>query len=148
MITPKLPVSTSAVNKRDPQTYALIGAAMAVHGEHGHGFLETVFQESFEIELQLQGIPFLREHPFQLQYKGRPLKTSYRCDFFCFGEAIVEIKAITDVEVAQLINYLKASKMKRGLLLNFGAPSLEHKRIVLDLPESPLNTPINLRKSA
>jgi GxxExxY protein len=148
MITPSISNLKSETSKRDPQTYALIGAGLAVYNELGHGFLEAVFQDAFEIELEMQSILFVREHPFELQYKGRPLKSSYRCDFFCFGEVIVEIKAtkaISDVEVAQVINYLKASKTKRPVLLNFGAPSLEYRRIVLDLPETPSE---NLRKSA
>ncbi|MDK2857592.1 MAG: hypothetical protein PWQ89_711 [Verrucomicrobiota bacterium] len=91
--------------KTDKQTYAIIGAAMAVHRELGHGFLEAVC----------------------------------RADFVCFGEVIVELKALqrlTGVEEAQVINYLQATGLQRGLLLNFGTPSLQHKRLVFNLRES------------
>jgi GxxExxY protein len=139
MITPKLSIdatidsAATAASKRDPQTYAVIGAALQVHRELGHGFLETVFQEALEVELTLLGIPFKREHPIQVFYRGTPLKTVYRADFLCYDDLIVELKAIkqlTEIEDAQVINYLKATRFHRGLLLNFGAPSLQHKRLV------------------
>jgi GxxExxY protein len=151
MITPNLSKIVSTREKRDPQTYAIIGAGLAVHRELGHGFLEAVFQEALEVEFQIQGIQHLREHPFQITYKGRPLKSSYRCDFLCFGDVIVEIKALkelTSVEESQVLNYLKAAKLTRAILLNFGARSLEYKRIVLDYEQSPEAFPKNLRTSA
>jgi len=139
MITPKLPTGTSlnsaatAASKRDPQTYGIIGAALEVHKELGHGFLEAVFQEALEVELGLKGIPFQREHAIKIFYRGKPLRTEYRCDFLCFGDLIVELKAIktlTEIEEAQVINYLKATGFRKALLINFGAPSLQHKRLV------------------
>lgn len=120
----------------DPQTYAIIGAAIEVHRELGHGFLEAVYQEALTKEFQVRGIPFAREQSLAVMYKGKPLGIGYRADFVCFGEVVVELKAIQTLsrnEEAQLLNYLKASGFKRGLLLNFGSPTLQTKRMVLNL---------------
>ncbi len=124
----------------DPQTYKIIGAAMAVHRELGCGFLEAVSREAFAIELEGQGIPFVREARLPVSYRNRVLPVFYTVDFICYGEILVELKAlhaIGPIEVAQLINYLRVARRNRGLLLNFGAPSLQHKRIVLDLADDP-----------
>ena len=118
---------------RDPQTYAIIGAAMEVHSRLGHGFLEAVYQEALAIEFTERSIPHLREVEIPVFYRGTELACGYRADFVCFDEVIVELKAVrqvTDVERAQVINYLKATSLHRALLLNFGAPSLEHHRLV------------------
>ena len=117
----------------DQKTYAIIGAAMEVHKELGNGFLEAVYQEALEKEFTYQEIPFKSEPLVRIEYKGKPLKKTYEPDFICFDEVIVEIKAmdkLSGVEHAQIINYLKASMLKLGLLINFGAKSLEHKRFV------------------
>ncbi len=127
---------------RDEQTYAIIGAAMAVHRELGHGFLEAVYQDALAVELSEQDIPFAREVELPVAYRGRILSTAYRADFVCYEEIVVELKALdrlTAREESQLINYLKASGIQRGLLLNFGARSLQYKRMVFSK---------NLRKSA
>lgn len=119
---------------RDPQTYAIIGAAMEVDRELGSGFLEAVYQEALAMELTARGIPFEQEVNLPIVFKGILLKTGYRADFLCHGEIVVETKAIsvlTGNDEAQLLNYLKACKAKRGLLLNFGASSLQQKRMVL-----------------
>ena len=119
--------------EQDPETYAIIGAAMEVHAQLGHGFLESVYQEALCRELDLRGIPFRSEVPFKINYKGFVLGSSYRVDLICFDSVIVELKAIkmlTGVDIAQLLNYLKASRLQRGLVLNFGAPSLQHERRV------------------
>ena len=125
---------------RDPQTYALIGAAMEVHTQLGNGFLEAAYQQALAIELTLRHIPFQREVSISIQYKGRPLDCGYRADFVAYEEIIVETKAlrkISDIERAQVVNYLKATGFTRAILLNFGAKSLEYERIVLNHdPES------------
>ena len=124
--------------KRDPQTYAIIGAAMAVHRELGNGFLEAVYQTALEREFLFQGIAHEREKRLPVHYRGEVIAT-YKADFICFGQVIVELKAlqkISGTEEAQVINYLKATGLQRALLINFGARSLECKRLVLNLRQS------------
>jgi GxxExxY protein len=126
----------------DPQTYAIIGAGMAVHRELGCGFLEPVNREAFTIELEQRGIPFVREARLPVRYRNRLLPVFYQVDFICYGEILVELKAlhaVGPIETAQLINYLRAAHRSRGLLLNFGAPSFQHRRIVLDLADDPVH---------
>ena len=99
----------------------------------GCGFLEAVYQEALGREFTTQEIPFKSQPVVQLFYKGRPLNKTYQPDFVCYDEVLVEIKALSNlsgIEEAQVINYLKASGLKIGLLLNFGSKSLEHKRFV------------------
>ena len=119
---------------RDPRTYKIIGAAMEVHRQLGCGFLESVYQEAFALELRNREIPFSRESVFPVAYKGYRLNTQYRPDFICFGGVIVELKALSrlsSIEESQLINYLKVTGCHTGLLLNFGTPSLQQRRFVL-----------------
>lgn len=135
----------------DPQTYAIIGAAMEVHRDLGHGFLEAVYQEALALELGSQNISFRREVPLQVKYKNQPLACAYKADFICYGEILVELKAIERLgnpEKSQVLNYLNATKFTRGLLFNFGSPSLEYQRLVLNHPETTLNPQKNLRSSA
>ena len=118
---------------RDERTYKIIGAALEVHKELGCGFLEAVYQEALGKEFAYQAIPYKPQPVIQICYKGKPLDKTYQPDFVCYEEIIVEIKALsrlTGLEEAQLINYLKASGLKVGLLINFGAKSLEYKRLV------------------
>ena len=130
--------------EKDPETFAIIGAAMEVHRELGRGFLELVYQTALSLEFQERSIPFKAEVALPIGYKGKLLTCVYRADFVCFENIIVEIKAIsqlTKADGAQLINELKATGIRRGLLLNFGASSLEHRRLVFGPSE-------NLCKSA
>jgi GxxExxY protein len=130
--------------EKDPQSHAIIGAAMEVHCELEFGFLELVYQTALALEFQGRGIPFKAEVALPVRYKGKLLTCGYRADFVCFEDFLVETKAIsrlTSADDAQLLNELKATSYQRGLLLNFGSRSLEFKRIVRTLPE-------NLRQSA
>jgi GxxExxY protein len=119
--------------QRDPETYAIIGVAMTVHRELGHGFLESVYQSAFEAELIHQQIPFTREVEIPISYRGSLLQVSFRADFICYDNVIVELKALSEIsgiEEAQVVNHLKATGYERALLINFGKPSLQYKRII------------------
>ncbi len=125
--------------QRDPETYAIIGAAMAVHAELGCGFLEAVYQAALERELQLRAIEYTREAELPIYYRGEQLNACYKADFVCYRSVIVELKALKQLsgaEEAQVINYLKASGLHKALLINFGAARLEYKRLVLNLRSS------------
>ena len=105
------------------ECYQIQGAVFDVYREMGSGFLEAVYQECLERELSRRGIPFTAQPELALRYKGESLRQIYKPDFICFGGVIVELKAIKDVapeHKAQVLNYLKASGMKLGLLINFG----------------------------
>ena len=114
-------------------TYKIIGAAMEVHTVLGPGFLEAVYEEALAHEFGLRNITFERQVSLAVSYKDI-VAGSYRPDFIVDGKVIVEtkaIKALTEIEAAQILNYLKATGLRVGLLMNFGAPDLEHKRYVL-----------------
>ena len=117
----------------EEETFLIIGAAMTVHQELGHGFLEAVYQEALEKEFILRKIPYKSETPVTIYYKEKPLNKGYVADFICYDEIIVEIKALSSLindHKAQVLNYLTATKLKLGLLINFGTPSLEYLRII------------------
>lgn len=107
---------------------------MEAHALLGHGFLEAVYQEALAIEFGQRGIPYEREVDLPVWYRNQRLGVCYRADFVCFGEVVVELKALAALNTqseSQLLNYLRAARMNRGLLFNFGAPSLEFKRFAL-----------------
>lgn len=119
--------------EKDPQTFAILGAAMEVHSVLGSGFLEAVYQEALAVEFAERLIPYEREVAIPIKYKWETLYCTYRADFVCYGEIIIEFKAIeriTSVEEAQVLNYLKATGFKRALLLNFFPQRLAYKRFV------------------
>jgi GxxExxY protein len=124
------------MEQQDPQTHAIIGAAMEVHNELGPGFLESVYQKALIRELYVRGIPVKAEMELAVYYKGEPLGANFRVDLLCYHEVVVELKAIrtlSSADEAQLIHYLTATGMRRGLLLNFGGERLQYKRRVRDL---------------
>lgn len=117
------------------EVYQVVGAAMDVYYQLGQGFAEPVYQEAFELELTRSQIPFQPQCEISVYYKGQALKNFYKPDVICFGEIVAELKALdrlTGVEYSQIINYLKATRKRVGLLINFGSRSkLEWKRFVL-----------------
>ena len=119
----------------EEDTYAVIGVAMDVYYRLGCGFLVPVYQEALELELGLRKIPFTAQTRLPIRYKDYQLKKRYKADFVCFERIIVEIKAQTAlvaVDWAQLLNYLKASEFRVGLLFNFGSSvTLEKKRLII-----------------
>lgn len=118
----------------DQETYNIIGAALEVHKSLGPGFLEAVYKEALFIELAVRKIPFSGEVEIPVFYKGKKLKTCYRSDFICHDSIIVELKAISklgDIETAQVLNYLRATGFRKALLFNFGAKSLEQRRLLM-----------------
>ena len=122
------------------ESFNIIGAAMEVHKVVGCGFTEPLYQDALEEELRLRDIPFEREKTYYFTYKEKRLDKIFRPDFVCYNKVIVELKTVadfTDEHYAQVYNYLKATGMGLGLLINFGKKSLEYKRI---LPNSKWNT--------
>lgn len=117
------------------ESYKIQGAAFEVYKEMGNGFLEAVYQECLERELSKQGIPFTAQPVLKLAYKGAELKQTYKPDIICFNKIIIELKGVKSIvneHHAQMLNYLKATKLKLGLIINFGAyPQVEIKRVVL-----------------
>lgn len=120
--------------ERDAQTSEILAAALEVHFQLGPGFLEGVYLEALPSELRLREIPFQREVPIPVYYKSEKLSCGNRADLLCFGSVLVELKAqtgLTPIDEAQVINYLKGTDLERALLLNFGTPKLQIKRLVL-----------------
>jgi GxxExxY protein len=115
------------------ECYVIRGAIFDVYREMGCGFLEAVYQECLERELTKKGVPFQSQVELQLKYKGEPFKQTYKPDFICYGKIIVELKAVKEIapeHKAQLMNYLKATGLELGLIVNFGAyPKAEVIRI-------------------
>lgn len=117
------------------EVFAIVGAAMGVYWQLGTGFLEPVYQEALELELHQRHIPFESQKHLVVLYKGRRLSKGYIADLVCFEQIMVELKTIEKLsgrEMAQLLNYLKATGLRVGLLLNFGSVGrLEWKRYVV-----------------
>ena len=121
------------MQQEDPETYAVIGAAMEVHRVLKPGFSEPVYREALEIECADRGIPVQRELRLPIFYKEHLLKTHYRADFVCYETLIVECKALQTIgsaELGQVLNYLRCTQHRRALLINFGSVSLQQKRVV------------------
>ena len=115
------------------ETYAIVGAAMEVHRILGPGFSESIYQEALAIEFERQGIPFEKEKAIIVKYKDTELHNTFRADFVCYHDIIVELKALestTPEHRSQVINYLKATGFKLGLLINFGERQLYRRRII------------------
>ena len=113
-------------------TGKIIGAAMEVHNTLGYGFLESVYEEAMATELGLRNVPFERQKSLDVFYKQKKMK-HFMCDFLVAGAVLVELKAIQELaeaQKAQVLNYLKATNLKLGLLLNFGTKSLQYKRVI------------------
>ncbi len=117
------------------ESYAIIGACFAVYKDKGCGFTEPVYQECVGIEFEFQSIPFRAQERLKLFYRGRELKKHFKPDFICYEKIVIELKAVSclaDEHRAQVLNYLHATGMRLGLLVNFGHfPKLEYERIVL-----------------
>jgi GxxExxY protein len=117
----------------EEKSYLIIGICMEVHKKLGNGFLESVYQEVLENEFNNRKIPFERQRKLELFYKGTKLKKYFMADFICFDKILVEIKAaafLHESSKQQVINYLKATDYKLGLLINFGGSSLQWKRFI------------------
>ena len=115
------------------ESYKIIGACMEVHKTLGCGFLEPVYQEALSIEFNKQHIPYEKERVLSINYKDIELEKKYNADFVCYGKIILETKAVKELcdnHRAQIINYLKATGFKLGLLVNFGEPSLKYERFI------------------
>ena len=115
------------------ESYKIIGACMKVHSELGAGFLESVYQEALEKQFIKDNIPYQREKLLKIQFDGENLRKTFKADFVCYDEIIVELKAATFIHndnILQIQNYLNAMHFKLGLLVNFGESSLKYKRVI------------------
>ena len=116
----------------EEETFNIRGCLLNVHKELGCGFLEKVYQEALEMELNAAHIPYTREKALKIFYHGIQMKQEYIADFVCYDKIIVKLKAVselTDVHRAQVFNYLKATNIDLGLLVNFGETSLKVERL-------------------
>ena len=123
-------------NKNFPykkETYKIIGCAMEVHAELGDGFLESVYQEALSIVFDEKNIPYEQEKVLKIFFREKTLKKKFQADFYCYDNIIVETKAtreLTNSDLSQVLNYLKATDKEIGLLINFGTKHLQYKRII------------------
>jgi len=115
------------------ESYKIIGACFEVHKILGHGFKEAVYKDALEFEFIRSGIPFVREKPYTIIYKEQKLKHFFVADFVVYDNIILEIKisnVIGEPHIKQTLNYLKASGLRLGMVINFGAPSLNYQRVI------------------
>ena len=115
------------------ESYKIVGSCFEVHKALGHGFNEIVYKDALEVELKKSNIPFYREKPFTIHYKDQKLKHFFVADFVVYNSIILEIKTgtyIGEPYIKQTVNYLKASGLKLGLVINFGSPSLKFQRVL------------------
>ncbi|MFO7774864.1 MAG: GxxExxY protein [Candidatus Hydrogenedentota bacterium] len=122
------------------EVYGIVGAAIEVSKNLGNGFLEAVYQEALALELGDRGIPHEEQKPIRVRYKNHLLRKEYYADFLCYDQIIIEIKAtkaITPIEEAQLLNYLRATQLPAGIILNFGSPKFEWKRFANTRKQAP-----------
>ncbi|MEO2050600.1 MAG: GxxExxY protein [Allomuricauda sp.] len=116
------------------ESYFVIGLCMDIHNELGKGFSEAVYSDALEMELKSNGVPFQREVRFDIIYKGEKLKHYYYADYLVDDKFILELKAVEKISnshIKQTLNYLAASKMQLGLIINYGEDSLSYKRVIL-----------------
>ena len=133
------------------ESYKIIGACFEVYKQKGYGFTEPVYQECLEIELAMQGIPFVAQPKLLLDYKGTQLTQYFKPDFICYDKIIVEIKSLEkllNVNKAQVLNYLNATKYELALLVNFGHfPKIEYERIANNRRDRPSGSIMNELRS-
>ncbi|MBM3422308.1 MAG: GxxExxY protein [Chlorobi bacterium] len=119
----------------EEETFAIRGAVFEVYREMGSGFLEQVYQECLENEFSSRGILFVSQPELLLSYKGEPLKQTYRPDFICYEQIVLELKAVKSIAPehrAQVLNYLKATNLRLGLLINYGShPKAQIERFII-----------------
>lgn len=116
------------------ESYKIIGACFEVHKALGHGFKEVVYKDALEIEFTRVGVPFLREKLYDIYYKEQKLKHCFVADFVVYNSIVLEIKTgeyIGDPYLKQTLNYLKASGLRLGLVVNFGTPSVQYERVII-----------------
>jgi GxxExxY protein len=116
------------------ESYKIIGACFEVHKILGHGFKEVVYKDALEFEFKRLGLPFEKEKPYSIFYKEQKLKHFFVTDFVLYNTIILEIKTgnyIGDPYIKQTLNYLKASGLRLGIVINFGAPSVEYQRVII-----------------
>ena len=129
------------------EAYEIIGAAMEVHNTLGQGFLESVYQEALEIEMRKRNIPFTSQSKIQILYKDVPMEHYFVADFVCYDKIIVELKSVSAIlpeHEAQIINYLRATGFKLGILLNFNEESLFFKRYPNIMAKTKIRTNLQL----
>ena len=130
------------------EVFKLVGHCMEVHRELGKGQVEVLYKDALVVELQRAQILFARERKYEVTYKGGILRRHYYADFVVWDKILFKAKAVeslTDAHVKQVLNYLAVSKLELGLLVNFGADSLEWKRVIRSQKPKPAELPNDFR---